>query len=202
MKHIYRFYLLSLTLVFMMGCDPEEPEPERLIINGLEYGKDFTDQIVYDTEFRVYSATNLSNDNITVKNFTLPEKTLFWSYWFVVKQGDQDPFAYAVRELSGEAAKYTTDPLTALGLGLISAIPVLQDNTETLDFYLTDYDNSVLAVNGESFEIYEFGQEENVVSVSKTVSDVPTNTIYTVSYNDNITLGLDAYLRVVAFVEL
>lgn len=198
--------LAILTLLvhccFIISCDTSDPEPEKVYVNGLEYGRDFTDQLVYASEFRVYSATNLSNDNITIKNFELPENTLFWAYWFVVKQGDQDPFAYAVSELSNDVSLFTKDPLTALGLGLIGSMPFLQQNTETLDFYLTDLDNATLAQNDEEFSIYEFGFEENVVEVSKIVNTVPGNTIYSVAYNDNLTLGLDAYLRVVAFVEL
>lgn len=198
----YPYLILSLLFLFLSGCDEEnDPQPKSIIINGLEYGKDFVDQVAYSSEFRVYSATNLSNDNITVKNFSLPENTLFWSYWIVVKQGEQDPFAYAVRELSSAAAQYTTDPLTALGLGLIGHLPFLQENTETLDFYLTDSDNATLAINLESFGAYEFGVEENVIQVSKTVQGTLTDPVYMVAYNDNLTLGLDAYLRVVAFVE-
>lgn len=197
----YPYLIFSLLFLALSGCDEEDPQPESIIINGLEYGKDFVDQVVYDSEFRVYSETNLSNNNITVKNFSLPDNTLFWSYWFVVKQGEQDPFAYAVRELSSTAAQYTTDPVTALGLGLISHLPFLQENTETLDFYLTDYDNAVLAVDLETFGAYEFGIEENVIQVSKTVQGTLTTPIYVVAYNDNLTKGLDAYLRVVAFVE-
>lgn len=199
-KHIS---LIVLSCCILIGCESgeEDPQPESVVIDGLEYGKDFVDQIVYSSEFRVYSQTNLSNDNITIKNFTLPENTLFWSYWFVVKQGDQDPLAYAIRELSGEVSKYTSNPLTALGLGLLSNLPFLQDNTETLDVYLTDYDNSVLAKSEEEFYLYDFGYEENVISVSKTVNSIPDSPIYMVSVNDNFTLGLDAYLQVVAFVE-
>ncbi len=199
----YTHLPISLFFLIFVGCDSEEKDPklEPIFINGLEYGVDFTDQVIYDSEFRVYSATNLSNDNVTVKNFELPDNTLFWSFWFVVQQGDEDPFAYAVRELSSEAAQYTSNPVTALGLGLISSLPFLQENTETLDIYLTDYDNSVLAVDGELFSAYEFGIEENVISVSKTVDTIIEDPIYMVSYNDNLTKGLDAQL-VVAFVEL
>lgn len=201
----WSYLSISLFYFILSGCElgeEDDPQPDIIIINGLEYRKDFIDQVVYDSEFRVYSETNLSNDNVTIKSFTLPENTLFWSYWFVVKQGEQDPFAYAVRELSSEASKYTKDPLTALGLGLISDLPFLQENTETLDFYLTDYENSLLAINEDTFNAYEFGIEENVIVVSKTVQDVPPSSIYMVSYNDNFTKGLDAYLRVVAFVDL
>lgn len=198
-----RLPLCILLCGVFIGCNQDDDtEPQSIIINGLEYGVDFTDQVVYESEFRVYSQTNLSNDNITVKNFSLPDNTLFWSYWFIVKQGDQDPFAYAVRELSSQISKYTTNPVTALGLGLISNLPFLQENTETLDFYLTDFENSQLAVDREVFEAYNFGIEENAISVSKAVEKVPDEMIYLVSYNDNFTKGLDAYFMVVAFVKL
>ena len=194
--------LTAFLCLLLSGCNEDnDPQPEAIIINGLEYGVDFVEQLVYNSEFRVYSETNLSNDNITIKNFKLPKNTLFWSYWFVVKQGEQDPFAYAVRELSGEAAKYTSDPLTALGLGLISSLPFLQENTETLDLYLTDYDNALLANEGKAFNVYNFGSEQNVISISKNIQDIPLEEIYVVASNDNFTKGLDAYLRVVAFVE-
>lgn len=168
---------------------------DTLIIQGKRYGEDFVDQVVYDSQFRVYSQTNLSNDNFTSKNFTLPENTLFWSYWFVVKQGDEDPWAYAVRELSNVAAQYTSDPLTALSLGLIRNIPALQEHTKTLDVYFTDQENSQLYMDGSSFHYYPFGLEENVVNTAATIYQMTNEPIYITAHNTNFTKGLDAYLR-------
>jgi len=184
--------------------DEDDADSNLPTYRGLVYTKDFYDTDVVKKSFRVYSKTNLSNDNRVVFPVKLPENTIYWGYWFAVSQGDEDPFAYAVRNLSATAAKITNDPLTALGLGLISHIPALQNNTETLDLYVTNESGiSHFYETGYVEHYYQnFGLEENAINVYRVEKDnVPTNeTMYFCVYNDNFTKGVDAYLQVVAFV--
>ena len=199
--------IASILILGLASCKKEDtspqPEEKKLTIDGLVFEEDFTDELVFNQKFRVYSKTNLNNDNYTLLSFTIPENTIQWSYWFVVQQGEEDPLKYAVRELSSEAAKYTANPLTALGLGLISYIPALQEYTETLDFYMTNQENLNLFLNEEPYSYYDTWSASNTISIAKNNKDFPIDneTIHIIVINDNLSKGLDAYIEVRAFVK-
>lgn len=195
--------LLSFLLV-LTGCENKDEAPTPMpTYKGLTYKTDFYDTDILIKSFRVYSKTNISNDNKTIFSTKLPSNTVYWTYWFVVKQGQEDPLAYAVRNFAQSAAKITPNPVVAFGLGLIANIPALQNNTETLDLYITNRDNTASFLrNGKPDKAFtNFGFEENAINTFRKIEVVPQEDMYFCVSNDNISKGLDAYLHIVAFVK-
>lgn len=162
-----------------------------------------SDTLVYnltDLVAKVHSSTNLSG-NKTTFNFTLPEKTIAWSYYIGVDQTGQKAFEKATTQLAASAGPLISKipgygPLAALALGGASYLSRLQSG-EDIDFYIVDTTNVNLFLKGKKFSYLKNGKVINDFSRM----DSPLKGMHYVCLsNDNAVKGVSVTVKITAIV--
>lgn len=161
---------------------------------------------------RVHSQTNLSNHSKTSIFFTLPvnkkdaeieSNVIAWAYWVGV--GEEANKAWqsnvkTVQSLIKAGATTFTSPLGALAIGAVTELftPTLGEDV----FYaVTDETNRNLFYQDQPFRKYDEGK--GIANYKKFTHPSICQGMYFICLdNDNIKLGIDAQIKVVAIVEI
>jgi len=155
-------------------------------------------QEILNSQVRVYSAGNIGHPNRTIVRVDLPENTLYWVYWIGVGQESVDQMKNFADKFSKGAIGLVTNPLCALGLGLIPSLPMF-NSTATVDYRFADNMNSNIFFSGNpSYRYYTFKEGRNVTTdygITKTVAKEMNLCLW----NNSQLTGHDVTVRVVAF---
>ena len=151
---------------------------------------------------KVHSIANLSSGNSNTVKFKLPKNTVSWAYYIDVDQAGQKDFDKATKDLARLAPKVSMipeiGPVAALALGMAPLLPAIQSG-EDVHFYLTDYENVLLFLDGSSFNSIRKGL---VINTYGRMEPDPNYTgyYYICLKNDNAVTGIMVTMKAVAIV--
>lgn len=169
-----------------------------------------SEELIMDKPQRVHSTTN-ENGNKSWLFFDLPRnevstnktKTVVaWAYWVGV--GDEANQAWqqneqAIKKLAQGAANYFTTPLGGLAVGAVFDL-VTPKLGEDVYYAVTDEMNKSLFMAGQNFRLNDQGK--GVAGYRKfTDKRVCQGRFFICLLNDNLALGINATVKVVAIVE-
>lgn len=166
---------------------------ERTLIKTDTTISNLTDQVA-----KVHSTTNRGG-NETILNFSLPEKTVSWSYYIGVDQSGQEAYEKATRNLASKAGPILSripgyGPMAALALGGASFLTVAQSG-EDIDFYLLHGDNGKLYQAGKKFSYIKKGK---IINDFSRMTDVQKGQYYVCLSNDNALIGVTVAVKITA----
>jgi hypothetical protein len=154
-------------------------------------------QEVLNSQVRVYSRRNMYNSNTTIVKVPLPENTTYWVYWIGVGQESMDKMKEFSAKLSKGAAGLAANPIYALGLGLISALPMF-NSTATINYRFMDNINANNFNTNIPYSCYTF-KEGNNITTDYTVTQLAPKEVNLCLWNTNAYLGHDVKIQVGAF---
>jgi hypothetical protein len=168
------------------------------------------EELLFDKPQRVNSKTNI-NGNKTSLFFTLPQniiapyktsQVISWAYWIGVgeeanlvwKQNSQ-----IISNIAKGASTYFTSPLGAFAIGTITDL-MIPKSSEIIYYAISDQFNKELFLSGSTNNVYDQGKGPGGY---KKFSDKRfcQGTYYILLQNENIMLGLDVSVKVIAIVE-
>lgn len=168
------------------------------------------EELIFDKPQRVHSTSN-GNGNKTTLFFSLPQnentpykktKVVSWAYWVGV--GDEANQAWrqntqAIGTLAKGAAAYFTTPLGALAVGAVADLAVPKVG-EDVYYAIADQANKDLFLSGYQYSIFDQGK--GVAGFRKfTDNNMCQGTFFVLLSNDNLMLGIDATVKVIAIIE-
>lgn len=169
-----------------------------------------SEELIMDKPQRVHSTTN-ENGNKSWLFFDLPRNELSanktknviaWAYWVGV--GEEANKAWqqneqAIKKLAQGAASYFTTPLGGLAVGAVFDL-VTPKLGEDVYYAVTDEMNKSLFMAGRNFRLNDQGK--GVAGYRKfTDKSMCQGRFFICLSNDNLTLGINATVKVVAIVE-
>lgn len=168
------------------------------------------EELVLDKTQRVHSTTN-ENGNKTWLLFDLPRNEFFenktktviaWAYWVGV--GEEANAAWqqneqAMKKLTQGVTSYFTTPLGGLAAGAVFDL-LTPKLGEDVYYAVTDETNKSLFMAGQNFRLFDRGK--GVAGYRKfTDKSLCQGRLFICLSNDNLTLGINASVKVVAIVE-
>ncbi|MEI6264317.1 MAG: hypothetical protein WCP74_04400 [Sphingobacteriia bacterium] len=139
-----------------------------------------------------------TNSNKTVINFSLPQNTLFWSYYIGVDQPGQQSFDAAKRKLG-----YNSTPLMAKLNSNNPLVALALDNTSYLSPVLNGEDIEYVLLEGQNLNLYNTGKIYGYLKYGKVVNDfsrmlpVKGNLSFCLT-NDNFSSPVSVLVKVTA----
>src|SRR5882724_326464 len=127
-----------------------------------------TDTVITNLEDKVMTVYTASNTkgNKAIYNFSLPEKTIAWSYYIGVNKPGLDAYQEAAKKITSNSssalAKFPSyGPIAAVAMGGASYISKLEAG-EDIDYWIVDGDNNVgLFSSGQPFRYIKKGKAIN-----------------------------------------
>lgn len=168
------------------------------------------EELIFEKPQRVHSITN-SNGNKTTLFFTLPQnevtlyktkKVISWAYWVGVGEEANQAWkqnSQIISDIAKGSASYFTTPLGALAVGAITDLMIPKIG-EDVYYAIADQTNKDLFLSGYQYKIYDQGKG---VAGYRKFSDpsVCQGTYFVLLSNDNLMLGIDATVKVIAIIE-
>lgn len=169
-------------------------------INEILTNRDTIYQELINRKFRVYSQENLDNTFKTFVDLKIPKDTQYWIYWLGVGQESVQEMKKLAESVS-ELSSLVPNPIAALGLELITELPML-NTTATINYKFMDLDNKNLFMNSYQYSYYTFKEGHNVTSdyAKIEMNNTPNNgNLYMGFWNNSDLYGRDVNLQVGAF---
>ena len=127
-----------------------------------------TDTVITNIEDKVVTVATASSagGNKAIVNFTLPERTIAWSYYIGVNQPGQDAYQEALKKVisnsPASAAKFAAySPIAAMALGGQSFLTKLQTGEDIEYWIVVDETNANLFSTGQPFRYIKKGKGIN-----------------------------------------
>ena len=149
-----------------------------------------TDTVITNLEDKIITVNTASNagGNKASFSFTLPEKTISWSYYIGVNQAGQDAYQEAAKQINSNSSatliKFPAySPIAAVAMGKPSYISKLQTG-EDIDYWIVDGETNLnLFTAGQPFRFGKKGKVANDYSRM----DIRKGNFYFCFSNDNAT---------------
>lgn len=173
------------------------PIQDRYLIRS-----DTSDLQIADQLARVPSSTALNgSSNRTIVEFTLPENTIFWSYYIGVGNEGKEAFKAAGTQFLTAAAKTVIKlpggAMSALALYGLNYFNQVQGGDNVQFHFLSDWNSVLLFKSGNRFHQYKTG---NVLNDASRMTVPLIGKVYLGLYNDNILEPIDVLIKATAIL--
>lgn len=168
------------------------------------------EDMLFNKSQRVHSVTN-QNSSKTYLKVDLPnpittelkeEKVIAWAYWIAVGQEGQRAYQENVKSAgkiaNGLATIYGT-PLAGLALGAVTDLAIPNIGEVVHYAFIPDYTNAENFLNGQPYYALDTGK--GIAAYGKNSNQTQGNFFIGLS-NDNLLLGIDVDVKVVAVKEV
>src|SRR5262249_45427684 len=121
---------------------------------NVQVQSDTTYQEVLNTRVHVYSTTNVDHPNRSVVKVNPPKSASYLVFWIAADEQAVDQISKMTHELANNFPGKNLNPLAALGLNIVTELPMFH-SVATVSYDLTDDINASLFRNGRPYSRYK-----------------------------------------------